>query len=380
MQNKRKTIIAIFLNHFLIVVTSYKCLQCDEVPLPNLCEEVGECGAHEVCAVEQYVTAAGSFRYRQSCRDKLECGSVQSGLGKRNELLTCSECCHGDLCNAAGCGEKGFDLAFGPICYACPLQIGTGSCSKIQQCGRDKYCSIHPVTRLGAPDNLFETKCTEQNMCAARDEIDSSAIVGRKRSTCSVCCNSTLCNDYDSRPCVPSTTTSAVNSVTTVTASPTTKTTSVHSGNTSPIQTVSTEKIVTSNGFTTAPVTEEVCEDAPDAKCHEGACSGSPKEYIEKNCRKTCKICGKSTATVKTTPVATSITTATSTASPSTVTSTPFRTSTMSATSKSGITGHTHDPFCLDVAVGCDQYVHFCTLDVYKDWTKTNCRRTCDYC
>ncbi|XP_053401596.1 uncharacterized protein LOC123549217 isoform X1 [Mercenaria mercenaria] len=263
--------------------------------------------------------------------DKQKCGDFSAGYN----ALTCTECCHGDLCNAGGCGEKGFDPALGPLCYTCHLQIGTRSCNKIQQCGRDKDCSIHPVTRLGASNNLFETKCTERNICVTSNRIGSSAIVGRKRSTCSICCNSTLCNDYDPRLCVPTTTTKSI---------------------------------------TTVLATHEVCEDAPNVPCHERACNGSPKEYMEKNCRKTCKFCA-----VKTTPVATSTTTAISTASPSTVTSTSLRTSTMSI-SRSGMTGHTHDPFCLDNAVGCDQYVHFCVLDEYKTWTKTNCRRTCGYC
>lgn len=39
----------------------------------------------------------------------------------------------------------GFDTTLGPVCYACALQIGTGTCSKIQQCGRDQVCMIFSV-------------------------------------------------------------------------------------------------------------------------------------------------------------------------------------------------------------------------------------------
>ncbi|XP_060552420.1 uncharacterized protein LOC132713756 [Ruditapes philippinarum] len=379
---KRLAFVVVFLHHLLVVVTSYKCLQCDDVPLPNLCEEVGECGEHEFCAIKQYVNAAGSFRYQLSCRDKKQCGTRQSVIGKRNDFLACSECCQGDLCNVAGCGQKGFDPVYGPLCYVCPLQLGSNTCGKVQQCGRDKVCSIQPVSRVGAPDNLFETKCVERNdrMCGAHDEIDSSMIVGRKRSSCSVCCNSTMCNDYDSRPCVPSSTTAKpmsltspiVNTIMSTSSSssspPSTKMSTVMETSRYTLPTTKTATTTkAAHGFTTAPVTQEVCEDK--AKCYVIACNISKHEYIEVNCRKTCNLCGTPQATTpaKTTPKPTSPSTITTTSRPST-------------TSTTGVSGHTHSLFCHDIAVGCNTTLNYCIIPEYKGWTLTNCRKTCNYC
>ena len=52
-----------------LLVTSYKCLQCDDVPLPSLCDQVGECGEHEVGILDPLVLFAWGIRRFQHFYD-----------------------------------------------------------------------------------------------------------------------------------------------------------------------------------------------------------------------------------------------------------------------------------------------------------------------
>ncbi|XP_060552421.1 uncharacterized protein LOC132713757 [Ruditapes philippinarum] len=266
--------------------------------------------------------------------DILKCSSVSPNLGTNT---TCSECCSGDLCNAGGCGAPGFDPILGPICYACNLQIGAGSCSKIQQCGRDQECSIRPVYRLGGPDDLFETKCTGKNVCDTASKAVPSTLVGRKRSNCAFCCNSTLCNNFDNRACANFLTPSTFATPTMLANTPTT--------------TVRTS----SSATITVSATSEGCEDK--VVCHTIACLYSVIDFLTKNCRKTCGLCGGTAKLTSLNPV-----------------------TIQASSTDNGVTTHTHSIFCKDIAIGCNFMPAFCTLDEYKSWALVNCRRTCNYC
>lgn len=204
------------------------CLKCDETVQPAYCDTVTRCGEHEICYVEARVSAAGSIRYSLGCRDSLQCKqshsvhrrdanesssalpfhkSVRISQNQRSGgFLICCECCSGDLCNSAGCGNSGYPTPSGPVCFNCPQQDTTDDCSKIVLCGQDEICMLHltmdPVTKRP----LYESKCENDQKCNAevsKLKQTSSVLVGkrRKRDYLSVqgeclmqCCSSTLCN------------------------------------------------------------------------------------------------------------------------------------------------------------------------------------------
>ncbi|XP_053397482.1 uncharacterized protein LOC123553429 isoform X2 [Mercenaria mercenaria] len=154
------------------------------------------------------------------CRDTAMCPSA---TGKRSANVTaadkrssgkhlvCSDCCHGDLCNSALCGQPGYPSASGsrgPLCYSCDQQLSTDSCSAIKECGRNVVCSLKSSeSSVVATDKLFTTECQSKHLCEADLQAQRHAIsiLGRKRYSDHVmsasghlclgkCCDSDLCN------------------------------------------------------------------------------------------------------------------------------------------------------------------------------------------
>ncbi|XP_053403263.1 uncharacterized protein LOC123555221 [Mercenaria mercenaria] len=140
----------------------------DTVPvlsvLPSDCNTITTCGQHEQCYLDTYVTSIGSIRYSLGCRDSLQCrshglvGKRDALSNKTNELfssisnigtdkrafgkLICSECCVGEMCNNAGCGNTGYPIPRGPKCYNCKEQNDTNDCNKLTMCSRDEVCML----------------------------------------------------------------------------------------------------------------------------------------------------------------------------------------------------------------------------------------------
>ncbi|KAL4216822.1 hypothetical protein ACF0H5_024543 [Mactra antiquata] len=152
-----------------------KCLKCVDVISPETCEYIAQCGPREVCYVEQYITSIGGIRYNLGCRDSNICQSskrdissiIKSPLEQEPEdntnILSCVNCCNGDLCNSGGCGFVGFQTMAtqqrGPICYHCQQQTNPKDCNKIRRCGIAEYCAIQK-TQVGTSNvTLFTSGC-----------------------------------------------------------------------------------------------------------------------------------------------------------------------------------------------------------------------------
>ncbi|XP_052819219.1 uncharacterized protein LOC128245051 [Mya arenaria] len=173
---------------------NYTCLKCTESPKPYTCQTIQHCGSHELCHLEEYITTIGSLRFNLRCIDEMICKASQL-IGRKRTDAVCSQCCHGDLCNAKGCGQEP-PKSDGPVCYSCGSSLGADGCEKVQQCGRDEVCQITTQTQFSGPgEKFYSTGCVHKQ--------DVSCQLSGKG--CRYCCDSNLCNAVD--PCLHNSTT-----------------------------------------------------------------------------------------------------------------------------------------------------------------------------
>ncbi|XP_060593869.1 uncharacterized protein LOC132748313 [Ruditapes philippinarum] len=211
-----------------LVTAETLCLFCTDAVLPSDCNVITKCGPHERCYVNSYVTSIGTIRYNLGCKDSQKCDNTIL-VGRREEpsgqntllsrdnsphslgddvkratgTLICGECCVGELCNSAGCGNTGFPAQRGPICYSCQEQNGTNDCNKLAVCGRDEVCMLVATQNPMTHAHRYQTKCEGKQRCEdemGRRQTPSLSIFGRKRASntginCEVeCCSEDLCN------------------------------------------------------------------------------------------------------------------------------------------------------------------------------------------
>ncbi|XP_053402495.1 cysteine-rich motor neuron 1 protein-like [Mercenaria mercenaria] len=229
--------------------TRLVCLYCTDAVSPTDCDTVINCGPHESCYVDSYVRASGSIRYNLGCRDEIQCnGLPNSGrrelritsyhppevdamlntdkalarafsdnspnyvlkshdVSKRtNGLLICSECCKGNLCSNAGCGNKGYISTRGPICYNCAQQINPEDCYKIRLCSPGEVCMLLKTLNPMSNEVRYTTRCEREKSC--NDEIIhyqqlAGLLIGKREKknsletggSCIVqCCQTDMCN------------------------------------------------------------------------------------------------------------------------------------------------------------------------------------------
>ncbi|VDI26558.1 Hypothetical predicted protein [Mytilus galloprovincialis] len=175
----------------LLVITSanakIRCLEGVRLTSPLDTTIVTECGDHEICSVERYVTNDGIILYNVGCKDRQYCIANPLGIGKRAETVICRHCCEDkDLCNMNQCGAR-VNLPVGStICYKCPLAMDANKCNHITLCDRDSSCSIKQTQNLiGKP--RWSHGCSEKTQCATIAQNNPQGI-------CSFCCDTELCN------------------------------------------------------------------------------------------------------------------------------------------------------------------------------------------
>ncbi|XP_063438620.1 uncharacterized protein LOC134719557 [Mytilus trossulus] len=183
----------------LLMITSanakIRCLEGVRLTSPLDTTIVTECGDHEICSVERYVTNDGIILYNVGCKDRQYCIANPLGkritnplgLGKRAETVICRHCCEDkDLCNMNQCGAR-VNLPIGStICYSCPLAMDANKCNHITLCDQDNACSIKQTQNLiGKP--RWSHGCSEKTQCA-------TIALSNPQGICSFCCDTELCN------------------------------------------------------------------------------------------------------------------------------------------------------------------------------------------
>ncbi|XP_052222298.1 protein jagged-1-like isoform X2 [Dreissena polymorpha] len=179
------------------------CLNCTDSPVARECLYTMTCASHESCYADAFENPNGDIVFNLGCRDRQLCGSS----GKREVVnrsngntQLCAQCCFGNLCNAALCGQTGLP-SVGPVCFKCDQANTPSSCNTIALCGRDDVCHVEKTTSSLTHASLYKSGCLHKTICDRHAQFLS--LIGRKRYDNTVmpgndlqiqCCDSNLCN------------------------------------------------------------------------------------------------------------------------------------------------------------------------------------------
>ncbi|XP_033759274.1 uncharacterized protein LOC117341512 [Pecten maximus] len=196
-----------------------RCLSCTDVLQPRYCSGIEHCSEGDACVTESYRNRNGEILYNLGCMFTQRC-ALNALHNRSTEILhqdiigthvhdVCTECCHGDLCNAAGCGSTGFPQQRGPICFDCPQSRDPANCDVISVCLQGEVCHVEEV--LMFDDVFYKTSCVRKNdyECTPPSVYNQVAIGRRanRRGNCFYCCTDDLCNTKCYRPISSSLTT-----------------------------------------------------------------------------------------------------------------------------------------------------------------------------
>ncbi|XP_052236967.1 uncharacterized protein LOC127848505 isoform X2 [Dreissena polymorpha] len=179
------------------------CLSCTDSPFTRECLYTVNCESHESCYADKFDNPNGDIVFNMGCRDRQLCGS----FGKREVVnrsngntLLCAQCCQGNLCNAALCGQTGLP-SVGPVCFKCDQASTPSSCNTIALCGRDDVCQLEKTLSSLTHATLYKSGCLHKTHCDRHAQ--SLTLIGRKRYDNTVitgndlqiqCCDSNVCN------------------------------------------------------------------------------------------------------------------------------------------------------------------------------------------
>ncbi|XP_060572732.1 uncharacterized protein LOC132730759 isoform X2 [Ruditapes philippinarum] len=192
--------VLIYIGLLLVVAVSggecLTCLQCDGVLQPRFCRRVVDCYDGELCSAMRVVNEFGEQVYNLGCHTRKVCGNITTSSSTKQ----CANCCETNLCNSEACGEPGYPLNRGPVCFNCPSHTSTGLCHDIDFCFEDETCNI--VGRQLFSSEVLTSKCVSKHAC--RDQTGSHiSIIGKRevsnvkrtrQQTCDLCCHDDLCN------------------------------------------------------------------------------------------------------------------------------------------------------------------------------------------
>ncbi|XP_033727790.1 uncharacterized protein LOC117317101 [Pecten maximus] len=334
--------------HFIVmlcggVYTDNKvCYECWHMSHPRDCNIVVECGPHQTCFVNRYVTSDAHVYYNSGCLSSQSCHNHHHTylMGRRTpEKMTsiteiddkdlkrnnpsqhpdCSLCCHQSFCNTNLCETHQVNSTR-KRCLSCDSVEQLSDCHTVRGCDVDEMCfSSYYLNTFG--EKRYRLGCMRQNVC----HHGGDSHIGETQY-CSKCCHGEHCN-RDLCEHAPSTTSSIAPTSPTTTTTPT----------------------------TTAP---PVCEDDPNRPCIASILSSICNDQtFSQFCRKSCGLCGSLTSLP---PAITMVTTI--------PTSTPVVTSSISSS-----------PDCQDSNhQSCDHEILpiVCSDDVLKFY----CMKSCNIC
>ncbi|XP_033759107.1 IgGFc-binding protein-like [Pecten maximus] len=188
----------------LVIWTSSKysaairCLSCNDVIQPRHCSVIKHCPDGDSCVTEAYRNENGEYLFNLGCMSAQRCALINTTrsagtIGKDVQSL-CTDCCHGDLCNAAGCRTEGFPSRRGPVCLDCQQSRDPSTCDVITVCLEGELCHVEETHQFG--DVFYKTGCLRNFECAI-PPVYNPVEVGRRairRRSCFFCCQDDLCN------------------------------------------------------------------------------------------------------------------------------------------------------------------------------------------
>ncbi|XP_022343962.2 uncharacterized protein LOC111137028 [Crassostrea virginica] len=155
------------------------CFRCSREVLPTTCSNVVTCGPHELCAIEKGVDLLGNAVFWSGCKSKPECSARKKRSSPVDVLVTCSECCDGNFCNAKGCGETGFPTDGNRLCFNCLFMDSPSNCSRVVQCQKDEVCYLE--------ESVLSDTTVYRSGCRVLQEC-------KEQRPCGGCCLGNYCN------------------------------------------------------------------------------------------------------------------------------------------------------------------------------------------
>ncbi|KAH3800757.1 uncharacterized protein LOC127837589 isoform X3 [Dreissena polymorpha] len=208
---------------FLIGVFGQEIPDADQLKcrLCNNALELGDCTKQAVCDnrteecyMDQVVTETLNILYRGGCRGRELCkGGTAGAIGKRDEVVSCSQCCSNqDDCNKHLCGLRQ-DNTNTSQCYFCDSSKSDqasvskpSDCITLTTCDPDQVCYAHNEYNPGSA-TTFKYGCQNKYMCKvlmrnvfefmSRCAGSSSAECQHDSVNCDVCCGDGACNFDD---------------------------------------------------------------------------------------------------------------------------------------------------------------------------------------
>merc|ERR1711860_28656 len=200
------------------------CTACSKASSLDDCNHKVQCGANEMCYMDEVITEQLTVQYNGGCRARDVCGSAASSTGpigrRKRELIACSRCCdfdekNGKACNSKLCGIKSSAINSSQ-CYFCDHRDSDQSevtkpedCLTLATCQHNEMCFVQQQNLAGRDSFLYG--CYSEKLCVflmGKVFEEMAACYGpnpdkaycqgliSKRSTnlCNVCCADGGCN------------------------------------------------------------------------------------------------------------------------------------------------------------------------------------------
>lgn len=132
------------------------CYSCDRIPRQRDCNTIVQCGPHEKCYGEHYVTSGGVQMFRSGCKDSSSCSQK-----KRSDFTLCKSCCSGNYCNIQTCDVP---IKLGKRCLACDDVIDPHMCTRDILCDDDQICYTEEIYNANK-EKRYRLGCAEKTSC-----------------------------------------------------------------------------------------------------------------------------------------------------------------------------------------------------------------------
>lgn len=182
---------------FELAAGGVRCFACSGLANLKYCDHVETCRQDEVCYVSRTTHTDGNSRMRSGCIHQQQCiftNARRVGITLTHHSLngSCLQCCSGDFCNKAGCGDQGFSdrVTRGPLCFDCSHVNATEDCNTVRLCAINQTCKVEEFFTPGNSKGVFKQSCEDSQTCARAGSFQMK----RSDPLCSQCCGDDFCN------------------------------------------------------------------------------------------------------------------------------------------------------------------------------------------